>query len=210
CAAISVDPAGRNAIAVGSGANLAARHTQIEDALLGPSTTLVLQMELDPGETAALIRRARAAGSRIVLNLAPAAPLAADALAMLDLLIVNETEAAWLAEHRATGGTDAASLAAALAIGVIVTLGERGADYARGTERFHVPAHPVAAVDTTAAGDCFVGVLAAALHRGQPMRDAMRRAATAAALACTRHGSQGSIPTAAETDQALRAAPTAS
>ncbi|MBU6497442.1 MAG: ribokinase, partial [Rhodospirillales bacterium] len=94
-AAICVDPAGENLIAVASGANLAARAGQVEDALLGPQTTLLLQRETDPQETEVLIARARAAGCRIVLNLAPPGRLAAAALRALDVLVVNEDEAAW-------------------------------------------------------------------------------------------------------------------
>jgi len=207
CAAISVDPAGRNAIAVGSGANLAARHTQIEDALLGPDTTLVLQMECDAEQTAALIRRARAAGCRVLLNLAPAANLDGEALRMIDLLVVNETEAAWLGDRVGAVGR-AAPLATALGVPVVTTLGEEGAEYAsdRGRRRAQVPAYPISVVDTTAAGDCFVGVLAAALDRGEPIGRALRRASVAAALTCARPGSQSSLPLAAETDAALAAA----
>jgi ribokinase len=203
CAAIAVDPQGRNAIAVGSGANLLGRAAQIEDALLGPQNTLLLQMECDPAETATLIRRARAAGSRILLNLAPAAGLAPDALRMVDLLVANESEAAWLAAQLG-GGADAASLAASLGTAVIRTLGEHGAEAATDEGVLAVPAHAVAAIDTTAAGDCFVGVLAAGIDRGMALADALRRAAVAAALACTRHGSQGSLPLAAETDAAMQ------
>jgi ribokinase len=202
CAAIAVDPDGRNAIAVGSGANLFAKAAQIEDSLLTPATTLVLQMECDPDETAALIRRARQAGCRILLNLAPAAALASDALRMVNLLVANETEAAWLAGQLGTAA-DAAALAGALGISVVRTLGEAGAELADAGTLLTIPAHRVAAVDTTAAGDCFMGVLAAALDRGQMPADALRRAAAAAALACTRHGSQGSLPLARETDAAL-------
>jgi ribokinase len=205
CAAITVDPAGRNAIAVGSGANLCARAAQIEDALLTPATTLVLQMECDPAETAGLIRRARLAGCRILLNLAPAAPLPPDALRLVDLLVANETEAAWLAGVLGTAA-EAPALAAALGTGVVRTLGEAGAELAGAGATLSIPAHRVTAVDTTAAGDCFMGVLAAALDRGQAPGDALRRAATAAALACTRHGSQGSLPMAADTDAAMGAA----
>jgi ribokinase len=203
CAAIAVDPQGRNAIAVGSGANLLARAAQIEDALLTPRTTLLLQMECDPDETASLIRRARAAGCRILLNLAPAGALAEDALRLVDLLVVNETEAAWLAEHREVP-PDAAALAASLGIDVVRTLGEQGAELATTFGTITIPAHAVDAVDTTAAGDCFMGVLAAAVDRGLPLPGALRRATVAAALACTRHGSQGSLPQAAETDAALK------
>ncbi len=204
CAAICTDAAGRNLIAVGSGANLLARADQVEDALLAPGTTLVLQRETDPKETAALIRRARARGARIVLNLAPAGPLDADALAALDVLVVNETEAEWLAVRHDTT-PDAAGLHAALGVGVVRTLGERGSEWADGSSAGSVAAHPVEAVDTTAAGDCFTGVLAAALDRGMRMADAMARAGVAAGLCCGRAGSQNSLPTAAETDRASSA-----
>jgi ribokinase len=201
CAAIAVDAAGNNAIAVGLGANLLASAGQVEDALLGPGTTLVVQMEVDPEQTAALIRRARAAGTRIILNLAPAAPLARDALGMLDLLVVNETEAAWLAGQLGAP-PDAAGLRAALGVDTVRTLGGEGAEIATADGVRRIPARPVAVVDTTAAGDCFVGVLAAALDRGDALTDALRRASVAAALCCTRHGSQNSLPRAAETDAA--------
>jgi ribokinase len=125
CAAICVEPAGANLIAVGGGANLAARHTQIEDGLLAPGVTLLLQRETDPEEIEALIRRGRAAGARIVLNMAPAGPLARDALQMLDVLVVNEGEAAWLGGELGCGG-DGAALHEALGVTVVVTLGGDG------------------------------------------------------------------------------------
>ncbi|MDE2514433.1 MAG: ribokinase [Rhodospirillales bacterium] len=199
CAAIAVDPEGRNAIAVGSGANVLVRADQVAAALLGPGSTLLLQMEVPAAENAALIRRARAAGARVILNLAPAAELAEAALAALDLLVVNETEAAWLAARLGCGAA-AGDLAARLAIGVIRTLGGEGAEYAGPEGAWSQPAMAVAVRDTTAAGDCFLGVLAAALDRGIGLRAAMARAGMAAGLACTRAGSQGSLPRAAEID----------
>jgi ribokinase len=199
CAAIAVDPAGNNAICVGSGANLLARASQIEDALLTPMTTLVLQMEVSPEETAALIARARARGARIILNLAPAAMLPDPALRAIDLLVVNEPEAAWLGSRLGTGGT-AGALHAALGIGVVRTLGGNGVEAVTAGLHCRLPARDIIPVDTTAAGDCFVGVLAAALDRGASQDQALDRANTAAALCCTRAGSQSSIPTAAETD----------
>ncbi len=201
CAAICTDAAGRNLIAVGSGANLLARADQVEDALLASGTTLILQRENDPQQTAALIRRARARGARIILNLAPAGPLDPAALAALDVLVVNETEAEWLAARHGTT-PDAAGLHAALGVGIVRTLGERGSEWADGSSAGQVLAHPVEAVDTTAAGDCFTGVLAAALDRGMGMADAMARAGVAAGLCCGRAGSQNSLPTAVETDRA--------
>jgi ribokinase len=202
CAAICVDESGRNLIAVGSGANLTARQAQVEDALLDRATTLLLQRETEPAEIEALIRRARQSGARIVLNLAPAGPLAPDVMRMLDLLVVNEHEAAWLAQDMRCG-QDAAGLHGALGVDVVVTLGEAGVDAATSRGPIRLGGHPVAAVDTTGAGDCFTGVLAAALDRGMALEPALRRANAAAALCCTRLGTQGSMPTQVETDAAL-------
>ncbi len=200
CAAIAVDPAGNNAIAVGSGANRSTSHRQVEDALLSPAATVVLQMEVDAAETAALIARGRAAGSRIVLNLAPATPLPEAALRAVDVLVVNETEGAWLASHLGCGET-ALDLRGRLGgIAVVITRGGEGAEVASREGGWHEPAMPVQAIDTTAAGDCFVGVLAHRLDRGETLRAALRRASVAAAACCTRRGSQSSIPTAAETE----------
>ncbi len=207
CASICVDDAGQNLIAVASGANLFARAAQVEDALLGAGTTVLLQMEVDPRETAGLIHRARAGGARVVLNLAPAADLPDGAMPdrtwhAVDLLLANGQEAAWLASRLGTGN-DAASLHATLGCDVVVTLGAHGIDAETAAGRFRLPARQVSVVDTTAAGDCFVGVLAAGLDRGLAMGPALHRANTAAALCCTRAGTQGSLPTAAETDSAL-------
>ena len=203
CASICTDPAGANQIAVASGANAFARADQVEDALLGPATTVIMQMECGRAETEALIRRARAAGARLVLNLAPAAPLARDVLRALDVLVVNEHEAGWLAAEQDVEGT-AAGLHGVFGCTVVQTLGELGAEYAGREGQGRVPAFPVAAVDTTAAGDCFTGVLAAALDRGAALPAALRRASAAAALCCTRSGSQGSLPLAADTELLLR------
>ena len=199
CAAVCVDPQGHNAIAVGSGANLFCRHDQVEDALLTPDTTLVLQMEVSPDETAALIRRAKAKGVRIILNLAPAAALPLDALRAIDILTVNETEAEWLAAHLGCAPT-AAALHTALGVTVIRTLGEHGLDAVTADGEMHLPARQIVPVDTTAAGDCFVGVLAAALDRGAPLTEALNRANAAAALCCVKPGSQDSTPSANEID----------
>ncbi|MGH7056254.1 MAG: ribokinase [Acetobacteraceae bacterium] len=200
-AAITVDPDGRNQIAVAAGANRFARAAQIEDALLTPEVTLLLQMESEPAEVAALIRRARAASARVILNLAPPLELDSDVLAMLDLLLLNEREAATLAT-RLGGKPDPRSLSDRLGLGVVRTLGAAGIEATVDGEEFRVPAHPVRVIDTTAAGDCFAGVLAAALDRGRSVEEALRRAVIAAGLACARAGSQASLPTAAEIDAA--------
>lgn len=197
CAAICTDPHGRNQIAVGAGANLLARADQVEDALLQPGATLLLQMECDPAETAALIHRARARGARVVLSLAPAAPLEDAALRAVDLLLLNEAEAAWLGGHY---NVRPARLHVALGVPVILTLGADGAAFTGPSGSGVVAAPAVEVVDTTAAGDCLAGVLAAGLDRGMEVGDALRRAVSAASLCCTRPGSQRSLPDQAETE----------
>jgi len=205
CAAIAVDPTGHNAISVGSGANLRVVARQIEDAVLGPDATLVLQMEVPAAETAALIGRARARGARIILNLAPAAALPEAALRSVDVLVVNESEGAWLASHLGCDASAAALRERLGGLAVVLTRGEGGAEVASTEETWLEPARRVVAVDTTAAGDCFVGVLAHRLDRDGSLRDAIRRASAAAALCCTRAGSQGSIPLHVETDRFIKA-----
>lgn len=200
-AAVCVDGAGRNQIAVSTGANMLARQADIP---LAAGDTILLQMEVPPTENAALIARARAAGARVILNLAPAAALPREALSALDLLVVNEHEAAWLGATLGCGA-GAAALHAALGVTVAVTLGEAGAECHGAGLTVHVPAFPVAVVDTVGAGDAWCGVLAAALERGLPMEAAMRRANAAAALACTRAGAGPAMPMAAETDALLAA-----
>ncbi len=202
CASICVDPQGGNHIAVASGANLLAVQAQVEQGLLGPATTLLLQAETDLAETATLIRRAKAAGARIVLNLAPAAALAEDALRAVDVLVVNEDEGRWLGESLGSAG-DAASLHATLGVPVVRTLGGDGLEVAAPCGAWSMPVHKVTVVDTTAAGDCFTGVLAAGLDRGLDLKTAIARANVAAGLCCSRAGSQGSLPRRLETDAAL-------
>lgn len=202
CAAVCTDAAGRNLIAVGAGANALARAAQVEDAALDAGTLLLCQMECDPGETAALILRARARGARAVLNLAPAAALDPAALRALSLLVVNEHEAAWLAAQLACVPS-ASGIHRALAVDTVRTLGEAGAEWSAAEGAGHAPAPAVRVVDTAGAGDCFAGVLAAALDRGAPLAQAIRRANAAAGLSCTRPGTQASLPSAGETSAAL-------
>lgn len=197
CAAIMVSEGGENIIAVASGANLMVRNDQVPDALLGPRIVLVAQMEVPSAETGAMIRRVRAAGGYVLLNLAPAGALDDSLLRDIDLVVANEQEAATL-------GADPARIAATLRHGLIVTRGAAGADaYLRNGATLSVPALPVAAIDTTGAGDTFVGVLAAALAQGQPIETGLRRASAAAGLACLARGAQAAMPDAAAIEEAM-------
>jgi ribokinase len=197
---ITVDDEGGNSIIVIPGAN--AQVTGLEagdDSRIGAAGALLLQLELPLSAVIAGARAARAHRVRTVLTPAPAQPLPPELLAATDLLVPNEHEAAAL-----TGLTDPARAAEALLADVpevVITLGAAGALYAaRGREQLTVPAPRVRAVDTTAAGDTFVGALAVALGEGRAMPDALAWASAAAAVSVQRPGAQDSMPTRAETD----------
>src|SRR5271156_4182160 len=175
CAAIMVSAAGENAIAVASGANASVRSDQVPDELLDPGTLLVVQMEVPSSETMAVIRRVRDRGGRSLLNFAPALPIDLDLLHEIDFVVANEGEAAAL-------GADPASIAVRLRQGLVVTRGAAGAmAYPADATAFSVPALPIVPVDTTGAGDTFVGLLAAALDGGAPLETALRRASSGGA-----------------------------
>jgi ribokinase len=198
-AAIMIDTEGRNMIAVAAGANLAAQSDGVEDELLRNTCYVLLQMENDATQIENLIRRVSNHPAKTILNLAPAYRLDRDLLSLVDIVVVNEDEAEALAGWLDCKAT-AKSLSESLKTGVLRTMGGEGAEAFINGEIVRVPALRVDVVDTTAAGDCFVGVLASALDRGIPLDAAMRRAAKAAAIACSRQGSQSSIPHNVETD----------
>jgi ribokinase len=191
CAAIMVSSEGENMIAVAPGANASARSYQLPDDLLGAGTTLVAQMEVPPGETAQLIRRLRMRGGYSLLNLAPALPIDAALWTEIDLVVANKGEAA-------ATGSDPEGLARRLRQGLVVTRGAAGAvAILRDGTRIEVPPLAIEPVDTTGAGDTFVGVLAAALDLGSTLEIGLRRATAAAGLACLARGAQTAMPDAA-------------
>jgi ribokinase len=205
-AVIGVDEAAENQIMVASGANLDTSADQVADVDLAPGTTLLCQNEVRPEATFALLQRARERRARTVLNLAPAGEVAPAVLDALDYLVVNAVEAQ-TAAGRTDGGAVAAfarDLARRHGLTCVVTLGPEGALAVGPTEAQRLAALPIEPVDTTGAGDAFVGVLAAALDLGHDLEAAMRRASVAAALACTRLGAQASQPTAAEIEARLQ------
>lgn len=200
CASIFIDGQGRNMIAVAAGANLAASSAMVDDELISRASVVLMQMENDVQEVERLIRRVRNAGGKTILNLAPAFPLAPDVLSLCDLIVVNEDEAEALAGWLECGPT-ARELSGRLNTGVLRTLGGDGAEAVVDGEEIRVAALPVEVKDTTAAGDCFVGVLVSALDCGLSLEAAMRRASAAAGIACSRVGSQASIPITGEIDR---------
>lgn len=216
-ALIQVDAQGQNSIAVASGANFTLTAGQVRAAFeqLGAFDLLVMPLEtpLDTIVTAAKL--AHAAGARVILNPAPAQRLPPELLENVDLLIPNEHEAAFLTGIEIHSQQDARQAAAALLRsgprGVIITLGSRGAVLATAAQPEStftaVPAFHVQPVDTTAAGDGFVGAFAVALGEGQDLPAAARFASAAAAISVTRHGAQPSLPTRAEVEKFLHTMP---
>ncbi|MGE0152389.1 MAG: ribokinase [Reyranellaceae bacterium] len=201
-AAIGVDPQGENQIMVAAGANLAASADWLEGAL-SPGAILLVQRELPQAETERAIARARAGGCRVILNLAPALALAREALRAVDILVVNEVEAASLAGTLGLASADARSLAQAMDVAAIVTLGAAGAETCARGRQWRTPALAVEVADTTGAGDAFVGVLAAALDRGLALEQAVRRACVAGSLSCRATGAQAALPDGSAIDAAL-------
>ena len=211
CAAIFVDKAGENTIVVASGANMKAEAAQVADDLLGPETWLVLQMEVPPEENWALIGRAKRQGARVLLNVAPAAPVPAAVLDDVDILVVNEIESRMVADSLGLEKEDPIEIARRLSANhdliCLTTLGAAGA-VAIGPEggpegAWKVEPLSVTPVDTTGAGDAFIGTLAAALDGGTDLPQALHRASVAAGLCCTRWGTQSSFAWAEEIEARL-------
>lgn len=202
-ALIEVDRAGRNRIVVVGGANLAwgpdELPTELPTELLRRAEVVLIQREI-PGPVVAEAVRRSGAQTRVVLNLAPAGEIADGLLSEVDVLIVNESEAAWVTESTVEAVAADPLSAARVAVGrgprdVVVTLGAAGALSAGRSGEARVKGHAVDAVDTTAAGDAFVGALAARLDEGGRLADALTFGCAAGAEAVLRAGAQPSLPT---------------
>lgn len=201
-AMILVERSGQNSIALAAGANACLDIAQVDDAAatIARASLLVCQLETPLASVQHAIGIARRHGVPVLLNPAPAQPLAQALLAEVDILVPNESEAAELLAGE--GSLDPAATAAALQTQgpgtVIVTLGGDGICIAdlRGTRRRPAPA--VQALDTTGAGDTFIGAFAVALQEGLDTDGAAAFAQRAAALSVTRAGAMASMPTRAE------------
>jgi len=204
-ASIVVDDAARNCIIVVPGANLGLTPKDVRAAAgaIESAAVLLCQLEVPIATIAEALRIARAARVTTILNPAPAVALPDELLNLADLCVPNEGEIELL-----TGGQTAATPQEAAAAAwellrrgprtVIVTLGERGALLAEAASAEHVPAPQVAAVDSSGAGDAFIGALGVFLAEGVPLREAVERANAVAALSVTRLGTQASFPMRSE------------
>lgn len=169
---------------------------------------LLLQLEI-PVETVTYAASvARQNGLRVILNPAPARQLPGPLLADVDILVPNESELQLLTNMPVTNVDSAETAARALLakrVGtVIVTLGSNGALIVTDGQVQHIPSFKVNVVDTTAAGDAFIGGLAAALLNGKTLEEAVRYGNASGALAATKFGAQPSLPTQDEVEQLLR------
>lgn len=197
---ISVSEAGENAITVASGANALLQPEQLPD--LAPYRFLVLQLELPLETVQAYAAQGRAAGLQVVLNAAPARTLSPGLLAQVDVLVVNRGEL----EALAGAGEVREQLARVRALGpstVLVTLGAAGSLARWEGGWAEQPGRPAQVVDTTGAGDTYVGSLVAALSEGRDLPQAMAFATCASALACEGPGAQAAMPWRAQIEEAL-------
>jgi ribokinase len=198
---ITVTPDGENAITVAPGANRSLTAEDVDDAseAIGDARVLVAQMEVPPEVVLRAVEVAARQGTRVLVNLAPTTEVPRMLLEKLDPLVVNEHEAAFLLKKRVEGVEGALSAAPELLeLGprsAVITLGREGAVYSDGESTNHLSAPKVDAVDTTGAGDAFVGALAAKLAHNLPLNDAVAYAVRAGAAAVTRKGAQGALPT---------------
>jgi ribokinase len=198
---ITVTPDGENAITVAPGANRRLTTKDVDDAseTIGGAHVLVAQMEIPPEVVLRAVEVASGNGTRVLVNLAPPFEVTRALLEKLDPLVINEHEAAFLLGERVERVDGALSAAPKLlSLGprsVVVTVGEDGAVFSCGESAKHLAAPKVEVVDTTGAGDAFVGALAARLAADDPLEDAVAYAVRAGAAAVTEAGAQGALPT---------------
>ncbi len=195
-ALITVEDGGDNAIVVAPGAN---GRVSVEDVVASEqafdgAAVLVVQLECPLAAVQKAIQLAHQRQAQVVLNPAPAQPLPQDLLRQVDYLIPNQSEILLLSGNEELD--PAIDHLAALGIkNLVVTLGEKGSMVVGDSTKTHLPAYRVVAVDTTAAGDAFVGAFAVALAEGASVLEAARWGNAAGALAVTKAGAQPSLPT---------------
>lgn len=215
-AIVTTNAAGENQIIVAAGANGDVQAEQVPDEILKPGNILLLQMEVPEQENFTLMERASKLGAIVMLNLAPAFHIPQKILDYVDYLIVNESEARTMAGLLGfTPDQDLMMMARVLStkgkLTAVITLGNEGSIAMMPDGKgWRVPALKIPeVVDTTGAGDCYGGTLAAAIHNKFALGSAMRRASVAAGLACTKKGAQESFPFIAEIEEVLEDFPQA-
>lgn len=208
-AIIVVDDHSENTIVVVSGSNYALTEVDVEQIDISAEDIVVSVFEIPQETIRALFKKAAAVGATTILNPAPAVDFIPELQATVSYLVLNETELAFFAG--ADSAPDDPEMLKNLALQlrahdeqtIIITLGAKGVLAVKGDEVVHIEGRSVDAVDTTGAGDCFVGALSVALFEQQPLEQALRFANTAASLSVQKLGASASMPYRADVDAEL-------
>jgi ribokinase len=209
-ALIMIGGEGMNYLSVAPGANYKLTPQKIDEALpvFDEAAMIVMQYEIQEETIKYVIDLANNKNIPVLWNCAPARAFDLSYIPKINILVLNEVEAGFLAEMTVETEADAEKAAQKLVDRgvekVIITLGSKGAFVVTKTEKVSVPAFKVVAVDTTAAGDTFCGAFAVALVEGKPLKEALQFASAAAAISVTRIGAQPSAPTRKEIDEFLK------
>jgi ribokinase len=206
-AIIVVDANGQNSIVLSPGGNGRVSPADVMSAPFADHRLLLLQLEIPVEAVLAAARRAKESGVRVLLNPAPARPLPDELLSLCDFLVPNESELSLLT-GQSVNDVPAAQAAAQTLLGrnlrtVIVTLGANGALIVTNDFTKHAAPFKVHVVDTTAAGDAFIGGFASALLQNKPLEEAVRYGCACGALAATKLGAQPSLPGREEVERLI-------
>ena len=206
-AIIVVDANGQNSIVLSPGGNGSVSPAEVRDISFSDHKLLLLQLEIPVETVSAATRGAKESGLRVLLNPAPARPLPEELISLPDFILPNESELSLLTDQPVKDLDSAEKAAKALlergAQNVIVTLGANGALVVTKDMTKHVPAFEIEVVDTTAAGDAFIGGFASALLQNKLLEEAVRYGCACGALAATKFGAQPSLPTREEVERFL-------
>lgn len=204
-ATIIVDANGQNSIVLSPGGNGRVSAADVEGIPFSNYKLLLLQLEIPIESVLAAARQAKKNGLRVLLNPAPARPLPEELISLPDFLVPNESELSLLTDQSVNDIASAEKAARTLlergTQNVIVTLGANGALVVNKEITKHIPSFKVDVVDTTAAGDAFIGGFASALLQDKSLEEAVRYGCACGALATTKFGAQTSLPTKEEVEK---------
>ena len=209
-ALIMIGGEGMNYLSVAPGANYLLTPAKIDEAIpiIDEAAMIVMQYEIPEETIKYVIDIANQKGIQVMWNCAPARAFDFSYIPKINILVLNEVEAGFLAEMPVENESDAEKAAEKLVAKgvekVIITLGSQGAFVVTKNEKVSVPSYKVEAVDTTAAGDTFCGAFAVALVEGKALKEALQFASAAAAISVTRMGAQPSAPSRVEIDGFLK------